>query len=513
MDDEFGRSTQAMAGVHHGVQHGVDEVGKVETRGIDYIPPAERHSNPRNLAWVMCAPEFAFGIMVFGSLPLAFGLGWWASFWAITLGIGVGSLIFGPMGLIGPKTGTNNCVSSGAYFGILGRFIGSAITLFVGLGFFAILVWTGGQAVIACLHRLAGTGTSNLALGLSMTCVCLLSFVLAVYGHASLVRALKWITVTSGLVIVIAVIALAGKFHDVSGAHYVLGSFWPTWVLAFATSASVPISWGPFINDYGRYVPESASRASIFFYASGGMFVGCWISLIAGAFVTTTALAATSSSFVFGLYGVSPTWLIVLMTLTVGGTANMGNAAMGVYNAGLDMHAVIWRVTRAQMTLVLSAVGLGVALIGVIVFNAIDSIEAFVTVMLVTLTPWMFINIVGHFLRGGDYDVYALQAFTNSKEVRGSRYWYAGGFNPRAVAAWAIATGFGLLFVSTSIITGPLVSSVGGITLSFVASGVVGIVLYLGFRQLWPERSIERAQETASVPAAVAPVPEPTKAV
>jgi purine-cytosine permease-like protein len=481
----------------HGVGAGVDQVGVVETRGIDYIPPEERHSSARNLAWVMGAPEFAFGIMVFGSLPLAFGLGWWSSFTAITIGLIVGSAFFGPMAWIGPKTGTNNCVSSGAFFGIGGRFIGSIITLFIGLGFFAILVWTGGQAVIACLNRLFGTSTGDLALALGMTAVALLSFVLAVYGHASLVRSLKLIAVTSGLAIILAVIVMAPKFHAVHGGHYLLGSFWPTWILSFTTSASVPISWGPFINDYGRYVPENASPKSLFAYSAGGMFIGCWISLMAGAFVTTAALASTSANFVFGLYASAPVWLTVVLTLTAGGTANIGNAAMGIYNAGLDLHAIVWRITRAQMTLVLSAVGLCAALIGVLAFNAIASIEAFVTILLVTVTPWMVINVIGHLHRRGVYYPHDLQAFANKDTVRSSRYWYFHGLNLRAVTAWVAGTLVGLTFTSTTVLTGPMVAHVDGIDLSFTSAGVVGGVLYYVLLRIFPEEDSTPAPKSA----------------
>jgi purine-cytosine permease-like protein len=480
----------------HGAATGIDQVGAIETRGIDYIPPEERHSNARNLGWVMGAPEFAFGIMVFGSLPLAFGLGWWAAFAAITAGLLVGSVLFGPMAWIGPKTGTNNCVSSGAFFGITGRFIGSVITLFIGLGFFAILVWTGGQAVIACLHRIFGTSTGNLALALGITAVSLLSFVLAVYGHASLVRSLKFIAVSSGLAIVLAVIVMAPKFHDVSGGHYLLGSFWPTWILSFTTSASVPISWGPFINDYGRYVPENASPKSLFGYSAGGMFIGCWISLIAGAFVTTAALASTSANFVFGFYASAPLWLTVVLTLTAGGTANIGNAAMGIYNAGLDLHAIVWRVTRAQMTLILSVVGLSAALIGVIAFNAIDSIESFVTILLVTVTPWMVINVIGHLYRRGVYDPHDLQAFA-TRGAHSSRYWFWHGINPRAVVAWAVGTVVGLTFSSTTVMTGPMVSHVNGIDLSFTSAGIIGGLLYYVLLRVFPEKGLGPARKQA----------------
>ena len=48
-------------------------IGQVEMRGIDYIPESERHSNPSNLFWVLIGAQMYFGIIVIGSLPIAFG--------------------------------------------------------------------------------------------------------------------------------------------------------------------------------------------------------------------------------------------------------------------------------------------------------------------------------------------------------------------------------------------------------------------------------------------------------
>src|SRR4051794_28589427 len=107
-----------------------DEIGRIEARGIDYVPEAERHSHPRNLAWAMFGPQFGFGNMVFGSLGIVFGLSWWSTFTAVTVGVLLGSLIFSGVSMQSPKTGTNNAVSSGAFFGVTGRYLGSLISLF-----------------------------------------------------------------------------------------------------------------------------------------------------------------------------------------------------------------------------------------------------------------------------------------------------------------------------------------------------------------------------------------------
>ncbi len=97
-----------------------------------------------------------FGTTVLGALPILFGLGWWAAFWAITVGTLLDTAFFSPVGLIGPRTGTNSAVSSRAFFGVVGRLVGSLVVLVIAIGFYALTAWTGGEAVVAGAHKLFG---------------------------------------------------------------------------------------------------------------------------------------------------------------------------------------------------------------------------------------------------------------------------------------------------------------------------------------------------------------------
>ena len=96
----------------------------MEQHGIDYIPPAERKSSPRNVFSIFIGANLTFGLIVLGWLPISFGLSWWAAFWSIIAGCAVGAVVIIPIALMGPRTGTNGPVSSGAIFGVVGRIIG-----------------------------------------------------------------------------------------------------------------------------------------------------------------------------------------------------------------------------------------------------------------------------------------------------------------------------------------------------------------------------------------------------
>ena len=272
------------AGAAIGAGLGKDDFGRIETRGIDIIPDVERKSKPYELFTVFFGPQFGYGNMIFGALAIAFGLGWWAAFWAITVGSLVGSLVFLAVTPISPKTGTNNQVSSGAAFGVRGRLLGSGITWFIAMGFFVILVYTSAQALIYTFNRWWGTSTGLGALSIAMAVIIIVTCLGAVLGHRSLERGDRALTIVSIIVGLLVFIAFAPKFHAIPGGHYLLGSFWPTWFLAATTAASLPISWGPFVGDYGRYIPASASPRVVGAYGFAGIFLGCWLAMVAAAF-------------------------------------------------------------------------------------------------------------------------------------------------------------------------------------------------------------------------------------
>jgi purine-cytosine permease-like protein len=105
-------------------------VTEVELHGIEPIPDDERTASPLDLFRVEFGGANTFATVVLGAFPvLVFGLSFWQGFLAVVVGIVVGGLILMPMALFAPITGTNNAVSSGAHFGVVGRIVGSFLSL------------------------------------------------------------------------------------------------------------------------------------------------------------------------------------------------------------------------------------------------------------------------------------------------------------------------------------------------------------------------------------------------
>jgi purine-cytosine permease-like protein len=453
---------------------GRDSIGRLEDRGVDYIPASERNSRPANLAWTYFGAQFGYAVFVLGGLLPLFGLAWWPSFWAIISGTLIGSLAVASIAMIGPRTGTNSTVSSVASFGVRGRYLGSIIAQFDNLGFNVIIIWSGGLALVETAHRLFGSGSGTGPLVIGMAIIAIGMSLLGLLGHSTLIASFKFVAVANLLAMLIFIVIIAKHFHSVP-AHtpYLLGSFWPTWLLGVTLGITNPISYGVGINDYARRIPESASPRSLFWSLTLGMFGGNAVAYLMGAFVTL-CFSSVAIPLVTGMVQLSPGWFLVPF-IVLGFIGNITGGGLDMYNATLDLHAIFFKISRAANSLIIIAGTLIITYLAVVVYNAVTTVTSFATVLSAVLGPWIAILMVRHFELHGRYNVLDLHAYASGE--RGS-YWFTGGFSLRATGVWAVSTAIGLLWSSTTLYTGPLTSLSHGIDLSFISAFIIGGLLY-----------------------------------
>src|SRR5919197_4903875 len=80
-----------------------DRIGRIEETGIEFIPEAARDSRPANLAAVSFGGNLAFSVIVFGWLPITFGLSFGAAVSASLIGLAVGTLVTAPLAFLGTR--------------------------------------------------------------------------------------------------------------------------------------------------------------------------------------------------------------------------------------------------------------------------------------------------------------------------------------------------------------------------------------------------------------------------
>jgi purine-cytosine permease-like protein len=456
-----------------------DRLGHVEQAGVEFIPEEARDSNPRNLAAVFLGANLSLTVAIFGWLPIVFGLGFWSAITAIALGSAIGTAAILPVALISPRTGTNVTVSSGAFFGIRGRFIGSAITLAFALVFAAVAVWTSGDALVAAAHRLLGTPESDLASAAGYALIAASIVAVALFGHATLIAAQKVIVPVAGLMLVLGVVAFAGDFDaGYRGGDYLLGGFWQTWILCVILSASGPLSYAPNIGDYTRRIsPKRHGDRAVAAAIAVGLFAGMVLPPAFGAFTAVT-FADPTASYVHDLVAGAPGWYVVPILL-LGLAGGLGQGAMCVYASGLDLEGVLPRLSRVKTTLLTSAAAVVLLYVGVFALDAVASITAVSLLLNAVVAPWVAILVLGALRhRRTGYDARDIQAYAEGR--RGGRYWFTGGWNVPAVAAWAAGSVFGVLTVNSDpLYVGPWAGIAGGVDLSMVGSILIAGAVYL----------------------------------
>ncbi len=417
----------------------IDRVGVVERRGVEFIPAADRTGRPCDVACVLAGMQMTYGSVLTGALPLVFGLGIGASIAALVLGSLLGSLMVAAMAPIGSASGTNVTVSSVASFGIRGRFLGSAVTQLVDLGYFALSLVLAVPAVDEALHLLFGIRAGVETTIAVMVVTAVLTIGLGLFGHATVMAAQK-LNIVLGIG-GIAVIAAGALTHPAGPAvrpiGFAIGPFVMSATLMFANA----VSYAPYVGDAARYLPHRAGTHDLFLVALAGMLGGALASLGLGLLIGSAVPDA--SDVLRRMVDLVPHALVAPVVL-LGVLGNVGTGAIIVYNGMLDLHAVLWRLRRLQVGMLFSAAGVAIAFPALLVLDLANSIEAMCNVVGALVTPWIAVMIVNHLRARRPLVPRALQAFRRAGGDVGSPYWYARGINPRAVGAWAAGAATGV---------------------------------------------------------------------
>ncbi|GAA3743200.1 purine-cytosine permease-like protein [Spinactinospora alkalitolerans] len=474
----------------------------VESYGIAPIPVRAQSSRPLDLFRLAFGGANTFATIILGTLPIAYGLGFWAAASATLVGVVIGALILSPMALFAPRTRTNNAISSGAHFGVVGRALGSFLSLLTAVTFFSISVWVSGDAIVGAALRFGYDGGAVLR-ALAYGAIAVAVFAVCIFGYQFMLLVNKVAVIAGSAIMLLGVFAYGGTFDPsyAGTGSYVLGEFWPTWVLAVVTAMANPVSFGAFLGDWARYIPATYSPRSLL----AAPFLAQVATLLPFLFgVATATLVADPGDYVTGLAAVSPLWyaLPLILVALIGG---LSTGTTALYGTGLDFSSLFPRLNRVQGTAVVGTLALALIFVGSFAFNIVASINAFATLIVLLTSPWMVIMMVGYLFRRGHYLVEDLQVFNEGK--KGGAYWFHRGVNWRGMAAWLPAAVVGLLFANTPLIVGPFANAAGGVDLSLVAALLTALVVYPITVVAFPEpRGVFGPDGPRLVPVSEAPV-------
>jgi purine-cytosine permease-like protein len=490
-----------------------------ERHGIESIPDADRTSSIADFLRLCWGGGNSLATAVLGAFPIMLGLSFWQAMVANSAGVGIGALVLGPMAVFGPMNGTNNAVSSGAHFGVVGRIVGSFLSLLTAIAFFSISVWSSGDAVVGAAHVLFRVQESETLFAVAYGVFAASVLIVCIYGYGVMLFVNKVAVVASSVLFVVGLLAFWPAFDPhFAGSHLSWGSaaFWPVFVSASLIALSNPISFGAFLGDWSRYLPRRTHKGRLI----GATVLAQVLTILPFTFGTLTASIMARQApayleqvdYTGGLLAVSPGWFFVpLFLLAV--LSGMSTGTTSLYGTGLDFSSVFPRLSRPRATLFIGLISCALIFIGRFYFTLISSITTFVSLIVVTTTPWMVIMMIGYVIRRGYYLPEAMQVF-NRGEV-GGIYWFKRGWNVAGMTAWIVSALLALLMVDIPDHYVGLLARASGakLDLSLLAALVLPAILYPLCLAVFPEpRAVFGPEGPRLVRATDEPVAPVTKA-
>ena len=487
----------------------------MERHGIEPIPDPERTASVFDFLRIAWGGSNSLATAVLGAFPIIFGLSFRQGLAAILVGVLAGALILAPMALFGPLTGTNNAVSSSAHFGVVGRIIGSFLSLLTAICFFSISVWSSGDAVVGAATRLFGITPNDLDFALAYGAFALAVLVVSIYGFRLMLLVNKVAVVAASALFLLGFYAFAPAFDfTFQGAGLVPGTqrFLSAFVGASLVALANPVSFGAFLGDWTRYLPRDTNRWRLM----SASILAQMLSLVPFVFglMTTSIIARhapgflTQADYTGGLIAVAPqAFFLPLMMLAV--LSGMSTGTTSLYGTGLDFSSVLPRLSRPQATLLIGSVACTLIFVGRFVFDLIDAITTFASLIVVMTTPWMVVMSIGYLTRRGHYLPDAMQVFNRGQ--RGGAYWFRGGWNVCGLGGWLVSAAAALSMVNMpGHFVGWFGRVAGNLDLSLLAALLLPAIIYPVLLYAFPEpRFVFGPKGPRGVPAAdivIAPI-------
>jgi len=448
-----------------------DKAWSIEQHAIEPIPAADRHGTPIELFRLWIGANINYVVVVTGSLTYAKGLSFWQCMSAILIGNVLGCSVLGLCSIMGPKTGSAGIVASRSSFGQRGALLPMAISLVSALSWFSI------QSVVATqgLEELLKIGgfSGPAVIWVALAVVLAAEIVLALFGHATIIAAEKWIAVVLALLFTGLGCFVVPHVPNVNAPDITHAAApFTTWLVAVGIVLSYPIGWANFASDYSRYFPESMSWRKIAWCAGGGQFVALVFCQVIGVLFAMALKGALGDDPVSQLQLFLPTWFMVplLFAIILGGiAANVPNG----YTAALGMLALRVPITRAQSLGFIAVFTLIVRVVTVYYGQFYEVYQQFLAYLVFWTTPWAAIVITDYFLRRGHYDTRALMRWG------GGEYWFNDGYAWAGLIAFVVGTAASVALSNSPSFASPLaVAWLGGADLSFEAGLIVPAILY-----------------------------------
>jgi NCS1 family nucleobase:cation symporter-1 len=360
-----------------------------------------------------------------GGLPSLTSIGLVFGIVAIVLGRLVGNGLMAAMARIGSVSALPTMVLSRSAFGVRGSYILAAFNVLQLVG------WTGWMLFVGYLYLdilgsyLGLPGGNNPEMRYAW--IILLGALCTFWSYAGK-RFWQPAQRISSVLLFLLTVAMTAIVVQNYGLSQFLSADWSripySGILGGADLViAMSVSWLPLVADYSRYAKKPASGARGTFW---GYFIGgTWMYAVG----LLTALATQSDSpdqMVMQVMGSQGTaWAVAAVVLVLLSTTT--TTFLDIFSAVVSTQNLLPRLSDRAGSVLFGVLGIGCAL-------ALDvfAYEPFLLAIGAIFLPAFTIVLVEHYLLAGR------KLYIAQLAARGGSYWFSGGFNWRALIAWAI---------------------------------------------------------------------------
>jgi NCS1 family nucleobase:cation symporter-1 len=452
-----------------------NEFLKIETTGLEAIPLEKRRGRAWELGAMWAGAFTNYASLLTGSLLAVFGLGVLDSFTAIITGTILAAVILGLVSVSGPRGGVPQIVFSRALFGYHGAYVAGALTLFLAIGWFAVDCVIATNALAQVPSEFGG-GSSQLVKAALLLGVVLLSILVAIYGHRTVVVFERYGALIFLVFCITLFIFLAPKINWALSSSVHGSAHLGAWILGVSVTFALVASWFSFAADYSRYLsPHTSSRVVTTSVAVGTGLTMIVLSMLGVLFLSISTKYIQSGDLLGAIVHNVPLPLAVAFLLFVAFGMIWANY-LDIYTAGLVVLALDVRLHRWQTACLAGIIGGVLAYYALFVSSFLQTYENFLLVTYIWAPAWAAVVII---------DLFVLQRH----DYQPTAFFRRTGVRWPALLALLVGTAAAVPFVDSSLWQSPLaVHELHGADLSGLVSFITGGLTFFLFR-IFQERA------------------------
>lgn len=472
----------------------IDDVGRVETYGIDVIPQHARHGKPRDLFFVWLAFNITYYYLIIGGILMILGLNVLEASLVVLIG-NLGAFSVGLISVTGPVSGTCTMVVGRAQYGTNGnRLVNASVTWISDVAYEAINLSICAIALFALLSYEGLHVNIGMKVGVLLLTM-IATFTLSIYGHATIVRYTKYLTIAFAVffLVLFGFVSSHAKL-SYQPSHPLHGSSLIATILVGLTLVLAgALGPGNSSAEYARYLPADSSRKAIVWWSTSGAYLSAVFLSILGILAGTVVNMNNPQT---SMRALMPGWFYIPFLLMIfAGT--MANGVLTTYSSGLTLQAMGLTARRTRTVLIDATLASAMTAYALFVSNFLTSMGNFLSLMVIWYGPFTAIFFVDVIMRSGMYDGEAL--------LEGSYpYAFPKGFNWSGVIAMISGMVTAGLCINTTPWQGPISKALNGADISPFVGVIVGGLVYWGLsrRSLNAKGQllfVQRAQGTSTV--------------